>query len=446
MTGAAAIGGSLDIQRTKIWGHRGAEAAADGHLTIRDSLVRSPGPYSSNYQPYALGAGGTGTSILDAYRVTAYGDNSQYSTGVDIDPNNVPGATATVNMNSSVLWNFARAAWLIQSAGTSTLNTGFSAYDPSHIHLDPGASHNHFFDMDLTGDPGFVDAAGGVFSLRRDSQLVDAGQPGAVNVPYDLAGNDRLRDGDGDNNAQLDIGAYEYQRGAPVPSASATPDTAAPGQAIFFDGSATDVDLDDSLTYAWSFDDGATATGEDATHSFDTPGQHTGTLTVTDITGQSATAAATVSIVAPDAPAPAAPSETPGSVPPAGSPAGPSAGGPAVPALVAPAITKLRLSPRVFRTRVQRGRPSRGRTGTTARFDLSRNATVTITIQQRIHGRWVSAGTLRKKLTGGHAQIQFDGHLRHGRRLAPGSYRMRLGAKVSGLVSRTVSARFRVVA
>src|SRR5439155_9934750 len=130
------------------------------------------------------------------------------------------------------------------------------------------------------------------------------------------------------------------------------------------------------LPYAWSFDDAATATGEDATHSFDTPGQHTGTLTVTDITGQSATATATVSIVAPDPPTSSAPSETAGSVPPAGPPA--------VPALVAPAITKLRLSPRVFRTRVQRGRPSRGGTGTTARFDLSRNATVTLTIQQRI--------------------------------------------------------------
>src|SRR6201999_3136050 len=45
------------------------------------------------------------------------------------------------------------------------------------------------------------------------------------------------------------------------------------------------------VSYAWTFDDGATATGPTATHTFATAGNHTATLAVTYIDGQVSTKA-----------------------------------------------------------------------------------------------------------------------------------------------------------
>jgi hypothetical protein len=54
--------------------------------------------------------------------------------------------------------------------------------------------------------------------------------------------------------------------------------------------------------YSWTFDDGATATGLSVTHAFATAGQHTGTVTVTDPTGESVSASSTVTVATPGGP------------------------------------------------------------------------------------------------------------------------------------------------
>jgi PKD repeat protein len=79
-----------------------------------------------------------------------------------------------------------------------------------------------------------------------------------------------------------------------------------------FDGShSSDPDDGDTLTYAWSFDDGATATGPTVTHPFN-PGTHTVTLTVTDPTGltSSKTITSFVAAVPPWAGRPVTPAST----------------------------------------------------------------------------------------------------------------------------------------
>jgi hypothetical protein len=76
-------------------------------------------------------------------------------------------------------------------------------------------------------DPEFVDptstpASPGLdFRLRPSSPLIDRGAFSAVGTPgggglapaqtYDLGGDPRVRDGDGDGAARVDLGAYEYQ-------------------------------------------------------------------------------------------------------------------------------------------------------------------------------------------------------------------------------------------
>ena len=65
----------------------------------------------------------------------------------------------------------------------------------------------------INADPCFVDAAGGDLRLSSSiSPCVDAGDNNAPNLPAtDLAGNQRIFDGDGDGSAIVDMGAYELQ-------------------------------------------------------------------------------------------------------------------------------------------------------------------------------------------------------------------------------------------
>ena len=70
---------------------------------------------------------------------------------------------------------------------------------------------------DLTGtngnisvDPLFVDAAGGDFHVAPGSAAIDAGDNAATAMPsVDLDGSARVRDGDGDGLARVDMGTYE---------------------------------------------------------------------------------------------------------------------------------------------------------------------------------------------------------------------------------------------
>ena len=75
------------------------------------------------------------------------------------------------------------------------------------------------------------------------------------------------------------MGAFEYQRVAPTAVATATPGSVEAGiPATFSATGSSDPNPGDTLSYSWTFDDGATASGPTVTHSFATAGTHTATL------------------------------------------------------------------------------------------------------------------------------------------------------------------------
>jgi PKD repeat protein len=314
LRGIFLAGGNVYVLRSRVWAQQGLTVSSGGYAEVWDTSFRVPGPSPSNLDPIALTAHGSGWGTIEAHRVTAHGSGST-SVGAKASPTAQAGNHATIHIRDSVIDGFEKALAASQSNGaTAAITTASSAYELKKIAV-AGATYNAAPDnLDLTGlSAGFVDAAGGDFSLRHNSPLVDRGDPAYQTVnAIDRDGHPRVRDGDGTGGPRMDIGALEYQRSAPLAAATATPAATGPGQLVTFEGSASDADPGESPSYHWTFDDGAGAVGASAQHAFATAGTHTATLTVTDPAGLSDSAQATVRVnaPAPTSPPPTAPAPT----------------------------------------------------------------------------------------------------------------------------------------
>jgi len=272
----------------------------------------------------------------------------------------------------------------------------------------------------LNVDPLFVGLNGLDQELRFSSPLVDQGLADPVSPEEsatDLNGNPRVVDGNGDGVVKRDIGAFEYQRRPPVPTASVSSPTTPVGQAVTFSGSATESDPGETVTgLAWRFDDGGAATGTDAPHAFATGGKHTATLTATDTAGVTATATASVFVLAPGI----------------------------------PAITSIVLTPATFRaassgaSTAAKKRKARPPVGTKVRLVVGAPVAVTLRVQHLLAGRRAGKrcatpaksnrrgracsrtvtmpGTIARA-AGASTTFRFTGRLA-GRKLAPGRYRL----------------------
>ena len=138
----------------------------------------------------------------------------------------------------------------------------------------------------ITGNPQFVDAANGDYSLASGSPAIDAGidyYEWQGEILVDLASSEY-------NGSAPDMGAIEYGEtsGAnepPVAEASADPDHGSAPLTVQFssDGS---YDPDGTIvSYFWDFDDGYTSDEANPTHTYNAIGTYGATLTVTDDDG-----------------------------------------------------------------------------------------------------------------------------------------------------------------
>ncbi|MEU7393722.1 PQQ-dependent sugar dehydrogenase [Streptomyces albogriseolus] len=100
----------------------------------------------------------------------------------------------------------------------------------------------------------------------------------------------------GDHNSALY--RIEHVTGGRAPVAQATADITsgvAPLEVAFSSAGTTDPD-GDTLSYAWTFGDGATSTAADPSHTYTADGQYTATVKVTDPSGRSATASVRITV------------------------------------------------------------------------------------------------------------------------------------------------------
>jgi len=434
--GISATSGNWTIDHSKVVALNYGVQAATGMngtgvpavVAIDDSLIRVTTTDVSTCGAvvpcFALGVSGSSTIIGD--RLTVVGAGQQIAGGWALGANSAE--TATLSLNSTVVSGFNPALKCGQSnGGTATLIADYSDFATPVATTGgcaaPPVAHN-------TSVP--ADFVTGGFEPKWDSPLIDAGDPHAVFVPgpSDLDGNPRVIDGNGDGAAVLDIGAFEYQRRGPSVTAQTVAQAPVGAGVPFVVKQASDPDPGDTLTFAWSFDDGGTATGAQATHVFTTLGTHTATVTATDPTGLAATSTATVVILA-------RPTRRMTTPPPP-----------------TPRITHFTQTHSRWREgsklarRARRGR--KPPVGTTFSFALNTAAAVKLTFTQSARGRragkkcvapshanrrkracnrTITSGTVTFPSAGaGTVKITFEGRVSRHKKLRPGRYKLTVAA------------------
>jgi hypothetical protein len=153
------------------------------------------------------------------------------------------------------------------------------------------------------GGPSFLIGSGNDFRLLAPSTAIDAGDD-SVNDAVDVDGLTRVIDGDGAGGANSDLGAFEYQRRAPV--IALTGDSALiPGQPGEFDATGTADPDDEGFTYSWDFGDGsAPVTTSLKVHHAYAAGHFELSFTATDDAGVSATSTLGIEVMSTYVPPP----------------------------------------------------------------------------------------------------------------------------------------------
>jgi CSLREA domain-containing protein len=272
---------------------------------------------------------------------------------------------------------------------------------------------------------GNVGGSTDTMALLAGSAALDAGT--SCDVATDQRGIARPQ------GAACDSGAYEAR--AAVAAVSADRTTAVPGQSVRLDGSASSGE--GSLSFAWNFGDGGSASGATAAHAFSSSGRHVVTLTVTDARG--ATASATVAVDVSD--------------------------------VTKPALSALAIKPSAFRAAASgtsaAAKRLKPRIGAQVTFRLSETATVRFTVERARPGRRSGKQCVAPKARNRHAghctryvklrgsfarsgipgsnHFRFSGRI-GGKRLAPGAYRLVAVAKdPAGNIGKAVRHGFRIL-
>ncbi|MGB0873473.1 MAG: PKD domain-containing protein [Solirubrobacterales bacterium] len=282
---------NANIQRALVMAPNGIDLVDSPGALVSSSLLRHSSSADGATDGFSVrtavttGNAQAATQVLNS---TLIGRGGSSSSGVVSQATNF-GSAATTHVDSSVIFGHDLAVTTANAGAGADVSLAYSRFQGA-------ASGNGGFaatpsSAAISTDPGFVNAAIGDFSLRRDSLLIDAGNPGAFDggSSSDLAGSPRVVSR-GSGNVR-DIGAFEAQNDAPVPRISILSSDGTTAAPVIFSGS-TSTDPDgDTLTHSWRFDYAAFANGVTVSRRFVDSGYHVVDLTVTDSTGRSATTA-----------------------------------------------------------------------------------------------------------------------------------------------------------
>jgi PKD domain-containing protein len=291
---AAYQGGLATVRRSRITATKDGVLMQGGVMNVDSTLVRIEGHGGAGIKS---SGSWPATTIVNASHVTLFGSSAADNTvGVKVTtPND---GDAFVKIDNSIVHNFEtglrRASTDAGGQGEATVQ-GHSVNYAAANDYSEGAGE---FDLqNVTAfAPVFVDLANGDLRLKPTSPLIDKGRDAsyAPLTALDLAGANRAV------GAKRDLGAYEYQALAPVAAISGAGPVAV-GKALALSGAGShDADAGDAITsWKWTFGDGATGAGKTVSHAWTKAGTYQVALTVSDTTGRTHTAKATVVVSAP---------------------------------------------------------------------------------------------------------------------------------------------------
>lgn len=272
-----------------------ADGQDGGNVTVYDSVleITAAGEWALSTRNTNSGVG---LLSIAARNVTIVGGGTG-SIGVDAESDE-SGTTAAISLTDSVISGPATPIARFATAGTTaTATVSYSDY-PAGSYAGTGTGSTSQTN-DLHVSPDFLSPATGNYELAAGSPLIDAGTPGGLSAgepSTDLIGNPRILAGNGSCSGRRDLGAYEYAPTKLPAGAAAVPTSVFTGSPVKFSATGCSIDPSLGVTFSWSFDDGATASGATATHAFATPGVHHATVVVRDRAGRSGTATATIDV------------------------------------------------------------------------------------------------------------------------------------------------------
>lgn len=289
-------------------------ATLDGYLNVDDTVVDLTSANSTGL--FATAANNNAGATANFVTIVGNGSNPQtgvlarsataYTSGVQVSNSIISGVLISLKRDTTPVMGVP------PGMATANISISYSDYDPgTAVATGGGQGTTTAGDGNVNAAPQFASPA---HDLLQSSPLVDAGNPTAQpgDPTADVVGEPRAADGHGGCTLRPDIGAYEFQP-SPGARASASAATVGVGEPAGFDASAsTDptaaCPTPSGLSYAWSFDDGGSATGASVSHAFGSPGTHSGTVTVTSLFNQTTSrATVTVEVLAPAPPTSAAP-------------------------------------------------------------------------------------------------------------------------------------------
>ena len=268
-------------------------SAYNGSLASSDSITDSEIVMSGASTAIDWVEGGGPLGTLNASFLTVVGDGTAGSIGVESSEQSA--SEGNVDLSDSIVQGFATSLECVDGGGSAGgLSLTYSDFNPA---TESGSCAGSITSGagTINANPDLIALADGDHPVAFDSPVIGAGDPSITGPLTDLLGNPRP----GAGSTHVGMGAFEYQRVAPTAVATATPGSVEAGAPATFSASgSSDPNPGDTLSYSWTFDDGATASGPNVTHTFTTAGTHTATLTVTAPTGLAGIAHAQVTVTA----------------------------------------------------------------------------------------------------------------------------------------------------
>lgn len=183
------------------------------------------------------GAGETGSLLLDGVVLDGLGTGSS-DAGVGAGASG--GGVETLVVVNSVFHDFTTDVGISEDAlSTTDSEITRSAVNPMRVSIEGSAVSPLGLGNINTGAAGFsfgfVNASAHEYRLTAASPLRDSGAPGplaSARPKFDIRGEARLRDGNGDGVARIDIGAWERQSAPRVVAAPAVTGTAKVGSNV----------------------------------------------------------------------------------------------------------------------------------------------------------------------------------------------------------------------